>query len=98
MPTMNDKIGGKDQLDLGLCITAPTKDPEWLKKCVLMGLMMLIPIAGALNLSGWMRTYAERRMKNEGDRDLLPEANLNYIGAGWRLFLAYLPLVGLLVA
>src|SRR5581483_6379423 len=90
--------GGKDQLDLGLVISAPTKDPEWLKECVLIGLMLLIPIAGALHLSGWMRAYAEKRLKNGEDRDILPEANLNYIGGGWRLFLAYLPLIGLVFA
>jgi hypothetical protein len=95
MPTMNDRIGGKDQLDLGLVIAAPTKDKEWFKKCFLIGLMVLIPIVGALNLSGWMRAYAEKRIKGE-DPDTLPDANLNYIGGGWRLFLAFLPLVGIL--
>jgi hypothetical protein len=95
MPTMNDRIGGKDQLDLGLVIAAPTKDKDWFKKCLVIGLLVLIPIAGALNLSGWMRAYAEKRIKGE-DPDTLPDANLSYIGGGWRLFLAFLPLAGIL--
>lgn len=93
MPNMNDKVGGKDQLDIGVAIQAPFKDKEWFKKCLLIGLMMLIPIAGALNMSGWMRAIAERRIAGGADANILPEANLSYIGGGWRLFLAYLPLM-----
>ena len=59
MPSMNDKIGGADQLDLGAIIQQPMKDPDWLKICVLIGLMCLVPIAGFLNLSGWMKTIAD---------------------------------------
>lgn len=95
MPSMNDKIGGADQLDIGAIITSPTKDPEWLKKCAIIGLMMLIPIAGALNLSGWMKAIADKHLANAPDKDILPEANLNYMGAGWRFFLAYLPVMGI---
>ena len=97
MPNMNDKIGGKDQLDIGMIITAPTKDKEWFKKCLVMGLLMLIPFAGALNLSGWMRTIAERRMAGGEDMNTLPDANLDYMGAGWRMFLAYLPMLGIMM-
>ncbi len=91
MPNTNSK----DQLDIGLAISAPFKDKEWFKKCVLMGLMMLIPIAGQLNLSGWMRAIAEKRIAGGPDADILPEANLNYMGGGWKLFLAYLPMMGI---
>lgn len=97
MPNMNDKVGGKDQLDIGVAIQAPFKDKEWLKKSLLIGLMMLIPIAGALNMSGWMRAIAERRIAGGPDADVLPEANLSYIGGGWRLFLAYLPVIAVLL-
>lgn len=95
MPSMNDKMGGADQLDIGLIITAPTKDKDWLKKCAIMGLLMLIPVAGALNLSGWVKTIAERRLAGGPDVDTLPEAGLHYISPGWKFFLAYLPLMGI---
>lgn len=90
---MNDRVGAKGQLDIGIAIGAPFKDKEWLKKCAVIGLMMLIPIAGALNLSGWMRAIADKRMAGGPDAEILPEANLNYMGAGWRMFLAYLPVM-----
>lgn len=96
MPNMNDKVGGKDQLDIGLAISAPFKDKEWLKKCALIGLMMMIPIAGAFNMSGWVRAIIERRMAGGPDAEILPEANLSYMGGGWKLFLAYLPLMGVM--
>ncbi len=97
MPSMNDKIGGADQLDIGMIITSPTKDKDWLKKCAIMGLLILVPIAGALNLSGWVKTIAERRLAGGPDVDTLPEAGLHYIGPGWKFFLAYLPLMGILM-
>lgn len=98
MPSMNDKIGGADQLDIGAIIQQPMKDPEWFKKCALMGLMCLIPIAGALNLSGWMKTIAERHLNDSPDKNTLPEANLDYMGTGWKAFVAFLPIVGILFA
>lgn len=94
MPNMNDKIGGADQLDIGAIITAPTKDPNWIKKCLVMGLLSLIPFAGWFNLSGWTKTIAERHLADSEDKYVLPEAGLHYMGAGWKMFLAYLPLVG----
>lgn len=75
-------------MDLEAIIKAPTKDPDWIKKCLLIGLMMLIPIAGALNLLGWMKETYRRAKAGETN---LPEANLSYIGGGWSLFLAILP-------
>lgn len=97
MPSMNDKVGGKDQLDIGVAISAPFKDKEWFKKSLIIGLLLLVPIAGALNMSGWMRAIAERRIAGGPDAEILPEANFSYLGGGWRLFLAYLPLVGLML-
>lgn len=75
-------------MDLGTIIKAPTQDKEWLTKCGIMGLICLIPIAGVLNLMGWMKaTYANAKA---GD-NTLPVAGLSYIGSGWELFLAILP-------
>ncbi len=85
----------RPELDLGRAIGAPFKDKRWLGKCAVMGLMLLIPIVGSFNLSGWMKAIADRRIAGGDDADTLPEASLDYIGAGWRLFLAYLPLFAL---
>lgn len=89
-------------LDIGVVLQGPTQDQDWLKKCALMGLLtfalMLVPLVGAvvgsLNLMGWMRRYAEGRLRGETQ---IPEVGLGYIGAGWGMFLMYLPMVGLLV-
>lgn len=83
-------------LDLGVILQAPMQDKEWLKKCLIMGLLtFFIPIVGMLNALGWMRSYAEARIRGETE---LPDAGLSYIGAGWRMFLMLLPIVGLLIA
>lgn len=83
------------QFDIGAILTAPTKDPDWLKKCLIMGLLTMIPLVGSFNLSGWMKAIADKRIA--GGDDLLPEAGLNYIGGGWRLVVAWLPLMGLMM-
>lgn len=75
-------------MDTGTIISSPTRDPDWLKKCAITGLILLIPIAGALNLMGWMKAVYERA--KVGDQTL-PEPGLEYIGSGWALFLALLP-------
>ncbi len=75
-------------MDIGSIISSPTRDKDWLKKCALVGLFALIPIAGALNLLGWMKATYERA--KVGDTTL-PEADLSYMGSGWALFLAVLP-------
>lgn len=89
-------------LDIGVVLQAPMEDEEWLKKCALMGLLtfalMLIPIVGAFlgtfNALGWTRAYAEARMRDE---KALPPVNMSYVGAGGRMFLSFLPMVGVMV-
>lgn len=83
-----------EQLDIGLILSAPAKDPQWVTKCLVMGLLTLIPILGGLNMSGWTKAIADRHA--DGDTTL-PPANLSYIGAGWRVFLAWLPLMLVIV-
>jgi hypothetical protein len=78
----------REQFDIGLILSAPAKDPEWVTKCLVMGLLALIPVFGGLNLSGWTKAIADRRA--DGDTTL-PPANLSYIGAGWGVFVAWLP-------
>lgn len=82
-------------MDIGALIKAPTEDSDWIKKCLVMGLIMLIPIAGVLNLLGWMKACYEERASG---RSGLPEAGVRYIGDGFKLFLAFLPMAGALIA
>jgi hypothetical protein len=59
------------------------RDPDWLSKVALMGLILLIPIVGGINGLGWMLETIDRL--RAGD-ERLPPANLDYIGRGFRLF------------
>lgn len=79
-------------MDIGEIIKAPTQDKDWIKKCLLMGVFMLIPVVGMLNLMGYLKACYEAH-KASGP---LPEAGLNYIGDGWWLFVAMLPAMGLM--
>jgi hypothetical protein len=81
-------------MDIGALIQAPMADKAWIKKCLIMGLICIIPIAGFLNLMGWMATFTTTRL--EGGTDL-PEAGLSYIGRGWKVFLSVLPVVGVYI-
>jgi hypothetical protein len=67
--------------------TWPARDPEWLTKILILGLILLIPIAGAINGIGWMLATLDRL--RAGDEALAP-ANLSYIGRGFRLFVVNL--------
>jgi hypothetical protein len=76
----------------------PLRDPEWLTKVLIMALILLIPIAGAINGLGWM--LASLDGLREGDERLAP-AHLGYIRRGLPLFvvnLAYILGVGLVAA
>lgn len=81
-------------MDIGAAIKAPMEDQDWIKKCLLMGLMCLIPIVGVFNLLGWQREYARARLNGQTQ---LPEAGLSYIGAGFSVFLSMLPLIGVML-
>ena len=67
--------------------TWPARDPQWLTKILIIGLILLIPIAGAINGIGWMLATLDRL--RAGDETLAP-ANLSYIGRGFRLFVVNL--------
>ncbi|OGQ91803.1 MAG: hypothetical protein A2289_10115 [Deltaproteobacteria bacterium RIFOXYA12_FULL_58_15] len=81
-------------MDIGAVIKAPTADKDWIKKILLIGVFMLIPIAGAFNALGYIKACYERR--KEGNA-ILPDANLSYMGAGWWIFVAILPVIGVIV-
>ena len=77
-------------MDIGAAIKAPMEDSDWLKKSLLIGLMMLIPVAGAFNAVGWM--LAVYKNARSGSKEL-PEANLSYIMDGLWVAVALLPLM-----
>ncbi|MGA7912198.1 MAG: DUF4013 domain-containing protein [Candidatus Dormiibacterota bacterium] len=72
----------------------PVRDPEWITKVLVIGLILLIPIVGTINGLGWMLAALDRLRAGQ---DGLPPANLSYLGRGSRLFLVVL-VYGLLIA
>ncbi len=84
----------QDGYDIGVVFKTPFDDERWIPKVIVMGLIGLIPLVGWLNLLGWVKASFEARKAEALD---LPEAGFHYIGAGFRIFLAFLPL-GLIVA
>jgi hypothetical protein len=63
--------------------TWPARDPEWPVKILIVGLILLIPIVGAINGIGWMLATLDRL--RAGEQALAP-ANFSYLGRGIRLF------------
>ena len=61
----------------------PVRDPEWPAKILVIGLLLLIPIAGAINGLGWMLATLDRLRAGE---ERLAPAGLGYIGRGVQLF------------
>ena len=61
----------------------PARDPQWLTKILIICLLLLIPIAGAINGIGWMLATLDRLRAGE---ETLAPANLSYLGRGLRLF------------
>lgn len=57
-------ISGTD-IDIGAALEFAKSDPDWLKKCAMHGLVLLIPIAGFLALFGWSRKIYERAQAGE---------------------------------
>jgi len=65
----------------------PFRDPDWLNKILIMGLIQLIPIVGGINGLGWMLATLDRL--RAGD-EKLPPANFDYLARGVQLFVVYL--------
>lgn len=63
------------------------RDPQWVGKFLVMGLITLIPIVGAINLWGWALTIADYRRAGYWG---LPPANLSHLGRGMEVFVAFL--------
>ena len=71
-----------------------TRDPEWVVKVLIIAVILIIPIAGAINGTGWMLASLDRL--RAGDERLAP-ANFSYLGRGWRVFAVQL-IYGLAIA
>lgn len=80
--------------DLGAVVKWPFEDERWLPKVLVMGLLGLIPLVGVLNGLGWLKACYEARRADKLD---LPDAGLGYLGSGFQLFLAFLPLFGVVL-
>jgi hypothetical protein len=72
---------------IGDAFVWPFRDPDWLSKIAIMGLILLIPIVGGINGLGWMLATLHRLRAGE---ERLPPANFDYLGKGVQLFVVYL--------
>jgi len=68
-------------------IAWPSRDPQWVSKILLTGLILLIPIVGQLVVFGWMLAALDNL---RAGRQELPPAGFSYIGRGIPLFVVYL--------
>ena len=73
--------------ELSDSVAWPSRDPEWVTKVLLIGLINLIPIVGQLNLLGWMLAALDNL---RAGRPELPPAGFQYIGRGLNLFVVFL--------
>jgi hypothetical protein len=73
--------------ELSDSIAWPSRDPEWVGKVLLTGLILLIPIVGQLVVLGW--TLAALDNLRAG-RPVLPPAGFSYIARGVDLFIVFL--------
>ena len=79
--------------DAGEAFGWASRQPGWLWKCVLMGLLSLVPVLGWIAATGWMLATLDNL---RSDRQELPAAGL-YLARCWRLslvLLVYALLVG----
>ena len=65
----------------------PVRDPEWLSKVLVTGLILLIPIVGAINGIGWMLATLDRLRAGE---ERLAPANFSHLARGVNVFVVQL--------
>jgi hypothetical protein len=73
--------------ELSDSIAWPSRDPEWVSKVLLTGLILIIPVVGQIVLLGWMLTALDNL---RAGRPVLPEAGFSYLGRGVNLFVVTL--------
>lgn len=78
-------------MEFGRAFSYVFKDPDWLKKVAITGLIGLIPVLGQLYLFGWGLEMSRRVIK--GEPELLPEIDFGgFLGKGfqaWVIALVY---------
>lgn len=65
----------------------PFRDPEWPRKILIMGLILLIPVVGGIDALGWMLAALHKLRAGE---ERLPPANFDHLGRGFKLFAVFL--------
>lgn len=81
--------------ELSDSIVWPSRDPEWVRKVLLTGLILIIPVVGQLVGLGWMLAALDNLRAGQA---VLPPAGFSYLGRGVNLFVVLvLYLVALLV-
>jgi hypothetical protein len=73
--------------ELSDSIAWPSRDPEWVRKVLLTGLILIIPVVGQVVLLGWMLAALDNL---RAGTPVLPEAGFSYLGRGVNLFVVYL--------
>jgi len=73
--------------ELSDSVAWPSRDPEWVRKVLLTGLILIIPVVGWLVLLGWMLAALDNL---RAGRPVLPEAGFSYLGRGVNLFVVHL--------
>jgi hypothetical protein len=75
-------------MDLTAALGAPFKDPDWLKKCAVAGVIAFLPLVGLLAHLGWLERWYRARIDGGA---VLPEPTADLggdIGRGFRFMLA----------
>jgi hypothetical protein len=72
---------------IGEAFVWPFRDPKWLEKVAIMGLILLIPVVGGINGLGWMLASIARLREGKAE---LPPANFDYLWKGFQLFVVLL--------
>jgi hypothetical protein len=73
----------------------PSRDPHWVSKVLLNGLILLIPVVGSLVVLGWMLVALDNLRAGQ---PVLPPAGFSYIGRGVNLFVVLVVYVVVLLA
>lgn len=73
-------------MDFGLAFSFPFQDEEWIKKILLTGVIILIPVVGQIAVMGWALTITRRIIRN--DPEPLPDWSDfgGYLGLGFKAF------------
>ena len=72
---------------IGDAFVWPFRDPKWVEKVAIIGLISFIPIIGTINGLGWMLNSLDRL--REGKHEL-PPGNFDHLGRGVLLFVVLL--------